>query len=99
MDPDVLALQLYLFNKACGGLPLRIAEQVVITGVINTAWWTAKTVGSGVIWLIRPSSKSTTISVGTTNTADVDFAADFEIISPEQIIQLEKESSNSHKEN
>jgi len=99
MEPYVLALQLYLFNKACGGLPLRIAEQVVITGVINTAWWTAKTVGSGVIWLIQPSSKSTTISVKTLKEPDMEFAADFEIISPEQIIQLEKESSNSHKEN
>jgi len=70
MDPYVLALQLYLFNKACGGLPLRIAEQVVITGVINTTYWTAQTIGSGVMWLARHSttSRARTQKTNTTNT-------------------------------
>ena len=91
MDPYVLALQLYLFNKACGGLPLRIAEQVVITGVINTAWWTAKTVGSGVMWLVRPSTpsrqQSTTSETKPITTINLD--EQFEIITPEQITELE----------
>ena len=58
MDPYVLALQLYLFNKACGGLPLRIAEQVVVTSVVNATCWTARTIGSGVMWLVKPSTTS-----------------------------------------
>ena len=58
MDPYVLALQLYLFNKACGGLPLRIAEQVVVTSVVNATCWTARTIGSGVMWLVKPSTSS-----------------------------------------
>jgi hypothetical protein len=99
MDPYVLALQLYLFNKACGGLPLRIAEQVVITGVINTTCWTARTIGSGVMWLIRPS---TTSREKTTYTDNSDTKIDnlvprtledteFEIITPEQIREWETE--------
>ena len=58
MDPYVLALQLYLFNKACGGLPLRIAEQVVVTSVVNATCWTARTIGSGVMWMVRPATQT-----------------------------------------
>ena len=58
MDPYVLALQLYLFNKACGGLPLRIAEQVVVTSVVNATCWTARTIGSGVMWMVRPAKQT-----------------------------------------
>lgn len=99
MDPYVLALQLYLFNKACGGLPLRIAEQVVVTGVINTAWWTAKTVGSCVIWLVRPSTtsrqQSTTCENKPITTINID--EQFEIIMPEQITELEKDNKQDTK--
>lgn len=107
MDPYVLALQLYLFNKACGGLPLRIAEQVVITGVINTTCWTARTIGSGVMWLIRPNTTSRTQPMTQTTTPDktdinnkantysvikTDLDEQFEIITPEQIKELENQS-------
>jgi len=109
MDPYVLALQLYLFNKACGGLPLRIAEQVVITGVINTTCWTARTIGTGVMWLIRPSTTSRTQTAPqqtnpskSSNSPNEEISsADqmansldsgvFEIITLEQITELEKE--------
>jgi hypothetical protein len=112
MDPYVLALQLYLFNKACGGLPLRIAEQVVVTSVVNATCWTARTIGSGVMWLARPATqvqphtqKSTTRDIFKdqhlghhpnserevdTSSKDLDLDLEFEIITPEQINELEK---------
>jgi hypothetical protein len=83
MDPYVLALQLYLFNKACGGLPLRIAEQVVVTSVVNATCWTARTVGSGIWWLVSPTKKQ---ELG--NLADL--SSEFEMITTEQIKELEK---------
>ena len=101
MDPYVLALQLYLFNKACGGLPLRIAEQVVVTTVVNATCWTARTIGSGVMWLVRPNSVSTkqpsttSTNISTdnfiqhTDTAQPEFDNQFEIITLEQILELE----------
>lgn len=121
MDPYVLALQLYLFNKACGGMPLRIAEQVVITGVLNTTCWTARTIGSGVMWLVKPSTTSRSQSNNTNNTNDTnntnsselykvntmsdscdhvpintDLDTQFEIITPEQITELEKEMNTAN---
>jgi len=107
MDPYVLALQLYLFNKACGGLPLRIAEQIVVTGVINTACWTARAIGTGVMWAVTPSTKNkpqsntnhcetapaTTINTVASTTINTDFESnnEFEIITPEQILELKTE--------
>jgi len=92
MDPYVLALQLYLFNKACGGLPLRIAEQVVITGVINTTCWTARAVGSGFMWLVRPRTAKSVAHIvpeSRTQNTPTDIETQFEIITPEQITELE----------
>ena len=108
MDPYVLALQLYLFNKACGGLPLRIAEQVVVTSVVNATCWTARTIGSGVMWMARPATqtqkqKSTTQTISEdqhlghlpnpereVDISSKDLDLEFEIITPEQIKELEK---------
>ena len=95
MDPYVLALQLYLINKACGGLPLRIAEQVVVAGVINATCWTARTIGSGVIWMVRPNTQTTQIQTSRTvgieslsQSLGTDLLSEFEIITPEQLKEL-----------
>jgi hypothetical protein len=111
MDPYVLALQLYLFNKACGGLPLRIAEQIVVTGVINTACWTARAIGTGVMWVVTPSTRNNQqsktnqcepVSNITTNPVNsptintyLESNNEFEIITQEQILELETEIENS----
>ncbi len=116
MDPYVLALQLYLFNKACGGLPLRVAEQIVVSGVVNVTCWTARTIGSGVLWLVRPKHTSTSTTAHTTNNIvnintqqqdqplvkcqediiaiSLDLENEFEIITPDQIKELE--NTNNH---
>ncbi len=89
MDPYVLALQLYLFNKACGGLPLRVAEQIVVSGVVNATCWTARTIGSGVWWLVSPSKKQELGSPTKSTDISNDSLGEFEMITPEQIKELE----------
>ncbi len=87
MDPYVLALQLYLLNKACGGLPLRIAEQIVVSGVVNATCWTARTIGSGVWWLVSPGKKQ---ELGSTLSDIPSYSiGEFEMITPEEITELE----------
>lgn len=88
MDPYVLALQLYLFNKACGGIPLRIAEQVVVSGVLNATYWTAKQIGSGVLWLVWPSGKSRVLSES--NGDNNNLESEFEIINSDDIPEMTK---------
>ena len=99
MDPYVLALQLYLFNKACGGLPLRVAEQIVVSGVVNATCWTARAIGSGVWWLVSPGKKQElgsepSISIDTTTHKLSELLSDFEMITPEQIKELETAHAN-----
>jgi hypothetical protein len=98
MDPYVLALQLYLFNKACGGLPLRIAEQVVITGVINTTYWTAQTIGSGVMWLARHSttSRTQTVTQQTNTNTNTITTPNEGIITPDQQITNNQDSQSEY---
>jgi len=89
MDPYVLALQLYLLNKACGGLPLRITEQIIVTGVINATCWTARTIGSGVMWMVRPATQTTQIPVnvaGTVSTGFLDQPVDDERIKSTTVV-------------
>jgi hypothetical protein len=94
MDPYVLALQLYLFNKACGGLPLRVAEQIVVSGVVNATCWTARTIGSGVWWLVSPGKKQElgpqpNISTDSQLELENDITHGFEMITHEDITKLE----------
>lgn len=94
MDPYVLALQLYLFNKACGGLPLRVAEQIVVSGVVNATCWTARTIGSGVWWLVSPSKKQelgSQPSISTKPQLELEstITDGFEMITYEDITKLE----------
>lgn len=103
MDPYVLALQLYLFNKACGGLPLRVAEQIVVSGVVNATCWTARTIGSGVWWLVSPGKKE---ELGPQHSTPIEPQLEselhlqteiidgFEMITPEQIKELETETQH-----
>lgn len=103
MDPYVLALQLYLFNKACGGLPLRVAEQIVVSGVVNATCWTARTIGSGVWWLVSPGKKQKlgyepSISTDIHAHKSTDSLGEFEMITPEQIKELETAHVNMASE-
>lgn len=58
MDPYVLALQFYLINKFCGGIPLRVFEHLILSGVINLSFWTIKSISNGIVWLVKTPIKT-----------------------------------------
>jgi len=96
MDPYVLALQLYLFNKACGGLPLRVAEQIVVSGVVNATCWTARTIGSGVWWLVSSGTKQELGSAtDLSNDIPTDSLGEYEIITQDQITEIENANNKT----
>lgn len=85
MDLYIIGLKLYLFNRACGGIPLNLAAHFVTAYALSATWWTTKKtvglLGYGTYKMITYAIPSRPVDTHNNNNADA-IEANWDSIEP-----------------